>query len=58
MAVNTIPRSPPPKSLLRNSQQSSIANTLGLRDTSDAQSSTTFFIPSPLLRDVAILKGG
>jgi len=57
MAMNTIPGSPPPKSPLRNSQWSSIANTLGLRDTSDARSSTVFFIPSPLLRDVAILKG-
>ena len=35
-----------------------IANTPGLRDTSDVRSLTAFFIPSPLLRDVAILKRG
>ena len=57
-AVNTTPESPLPKSLHQNSQRSSIANTLELRDMSDTRSSTTFFIPSLLLRDIAILKGG
>ena len=57
-ATNTIPESLPLKSLHQNSQQSSIANTLELRDTSDAQSSTTSFTPSPLLQDIAILKRG
>ena len=41
-----------------DSQRSSIANTLGLQDTSAMRNSTTFFILSPLLRDIAILKGG
>jgi len=58
MATNTTLGSPLLKSPHQNSQQSSIANTLGLRDTSDVQSLTTFFIPSLLLQDVAILKGG
>jgi len=57
-ATNTIPGSLLPKSLHQNSQQSFIANTPELRDTSNTQSSTTFFIPSLSLRDVAILKGG
>ena len=58
MTANTIPGSPLPKFPHQNSQRSSIANTPELRDMSDAQNSTTFFIPNPLLRDVAILKGG
>jgi len=47
-----------PKFPHQNSLRSSIANTPELRDMSNVRSSTTFFIPSPLLRDVAILKGG
>ena len=58
MATNTILGSLPPKSLHQNSQQSSIANTPELRDMSDMQNSTISFTPSPLLRDVAILKRG
>jgi len=56
--MNKIPGSPLPKSLHQNSQRSSIANTPELRDMSNVRSSTTFFILSPLLQDVAILKGG
>ena len=58
MAANTIPGSPLLKFLHQNSQRSSIANTLELQDMSNVWSLTTFFILSPLLQDIAILKGG
>jgi len=56
--VEEILGSPPLKSLHQNSQRSSIANTWGLRDTSNTRSLTISFIQSPLLQDIAILKGG